>query len=525
MKAVPLPCFQRWHLAALLVGTAWVLAVRQMSLEWTVNPQYQYGWLVPLLTLFLYARAWPHRPTPAPATAGWPWLLLVVVLAVVATPLRVIEEANPDWRPLDDWFAAQAAILTAWVIYLMGGRPWLRYFIFPLLFPLVAVPWPSGLETDIVQGLQRAVAAIGVEASSWMGWAAYQRGNLIVLPHGIVGINEACSGIRSLQSSLMIALFLGAYFVLTRARRGLLVVLGLAVAFALNIVRAMFLIIVMNTQGASSTLKFHDPAGLTIAFATLLVLWFVAGFLAPRSTPEPGPAASGPLPAAWRALPARSFAVLLAVWLAAEVFDQAWYGWHERQSVPGPLWTLQWPVVRPDFRDRSIDEATQNTLRYDQGLHGEWNDGNYWDIYFFSWKPGRGAAGLANFHHPDICLPAAGFILRANYGVENITTRGLTLPVSRYLFQDPFSGALYYVFQAVTDDRLRPDVQNQEIETDRAQRLQAAWEGHRNAGQRSLMLVNRGAPNLDAAENGLRALLNDSLRVERTGDAPVTAGP
>ena len=516
---------QPWYLPALLVTCAWGLAVRQMSLEWTDNPQYQYGWLVPLLTIFLYARAWPGRPVPAPAAAGWGWIILVAVLALVAIPLRVIQEANPDWRPLDEWYGVQATALTAGVIYFLGGRPWLRHFLFPLLFPLVAVPWPSGLETDIVQGLQRAVSAIGVEASTWMGWAAYQRGNLIVLPHGIVGINEACSGIRSLQSSLMIALFLGKYFRLAAPRRWLLVGLGLLVAFALNIVRAFFLIVVMNEQGASSTLKFHDPAGLTIAFATLLVLWFVAGMLAPAAEPAEAPLAGSRDVLAWGRLPMRSIAALLAAWLAAEGVNQAWYGWHERQSVPGPLWTLQWPLARPNFRDRKIDEATQNTLRYDQGLHGEWNDGDYWSVFFLSWKPGRGAAGLANFHHPDICLPAAGFILRASYGVEEITTRGVTLPVGRYLFQDPFSGALYFVFQSVTDDRVRPDVQNQEIETDRAQRLEAAWQGHRNAGQRSLLLINRGAPNLAAAENGLRALLNDSLVVERPGDVPVAAGP
>ena len=38
--------------------------------------------------------------------------------------------------------------------------------------------------------------------------AAIQRGNLIELSTGVLGVDEACSGIRSFQSTLMAALFL-----------------------------------------------------------------------------------------------------------------------------------------------------------------------------------------------------------------------------------------------------------------------------------------------------------------------------
>jgi exosortase len=490
----------------------WVLAIRQLDLEWTFNPQYQYGWIVPLLTLLLWWRAWPGRPPPSDRLASQALPCIIALLAILALPLRIIQEANPDWRLLNYYYTAQAILITALLLDCSGGKAWLRHFIFPLLFPLVAVPWPSGLEHEIIQGLQRLIASIGVEGASWMGWSSYQRGNLVVLSQGTVGINEACSGIRSLQSCLMIALFLGDYFQLANLKRVLLVALAIVSAFTFNALRAFFLIAMMELHGAAELLKYHDPAGFGIAFASLLLLWIAASFMTrPEATVlNPPP----PTTAVFR-FPKPAVMVLMAVWFAAEMLNQGWYRWHEQNSMPGPVWTLQWPLPRPSFKIEEIDETVQSILRYDQGLHGKWNDQDHWDVFFFKWNPSRVASGLAGFHHPDICLPAAGFVMKGDLGIKNMEVRGLTLPVDRYVFQDPFSGQLFYVFQIVTDDRVWQDVERIRFTEDEP-RLQNAWNGRRNPGQRSLLIVNQGAANLPEAEIGLQSLLQDSLVISPT---------
>ena len=78
-----------------------------------------------------------------------------------------------------------------------------------LLFMLIALPWPVQLEQAIIQGLMRLVAGLTVGVVTLMGIPAIQHGNLIEVGAGLVGIDEACSGVRSLQSSLMLSLFLG----------------------------------------------------------------------------------------------------------------------------------------------------------------------------------------------------------------------------------------------------------------------------------------------------------------------------
>jgi len=497
-------------LAAALLFGVWALAIRQLALEWTVNAQYQYGWAVPVLTVLLWWRLWPGRPSPGRPVASWLQTYLVVLLAILALPLRVIEEANPEWRLLNYYFAGQAILITAIVVNDSGGRTWLRYFAFPLLFPLIAVPWPSGIEQDVIQGLQRCVAGLSVEAASWMGWGTYQRGNLIVLSHGIVGINEACSGIRSLQSSLMIALFLGAYFQLRTRRRWILIALAVLLAFALNVTRAFLLITMMELRGIDAMSQIHDPAGFGISLVNLLLLWIVANKLA-GTVESPGPVQSWTIDLHF---PLRSSLILLVAWAGAELLTVTWYQWHERDTRPAPVWTLRWPPSRPNFKEEKIDDLVQSDLRYDEGWHGTWRDTSRWDIFFFTWKPSRAAAGLAESHHPDICLPAAGYRIEDDAGVKTMDIDGLALPVHRYVFQDTFSGRLFYVFQAITDDKIRPGEASGERQVpDQVQRLQAAWEGRRNPGERSLLVVNQGAANLDAAEAGFRDLLGDSLLV------------
>jgi exosortase len=88
------------------------------------------------------------------------------------------------------------------------GPQTLRHFRFPILFALIAVPIPGVLWNPIVFGLKGLVTFVNVELLNLWGIPAQQQGSVIQLPNCRVGVDEACSGIRSLQSSLMMALFI-----------------------------------------------------------------------------------------------------------------------------------------------------------------------------------------------------------------------------------------------------------------------------------------------------------------------------
>ncbi len=50
-----------WALPAVVV-LFWLQLFNQLRFDWAANPQYGYGWFVPLLAAGTFLRRWPLRP-------------------------------------------------------------------------------------------------------------------------------------------------------------------------------------------------------------------------------------------------------------------------------------------------------------------------------------------------------------------------------------------------------------------------------------------------------------------------------
>jgi exosortase len=187
----------------------WIELISRLRFEWSINPQYGYGWTVPFLAAYIFWRRYENAPPASPPDLRILPGLLIILAAAFLVPVRLIQEANPDWRLLSWAMALSAGVITASGLYLSGGKLWVRHFAFPILFFFVAVPWPTHLEQFVIQGLMRIDALINVEILNVIGIPAVQLGNVIEVGSGFVGIDEACTGIRSLQATFMVSLFLG----------------------------------------------------------------------------------------------------------------------------------------------------------------------------------------------------------------------------------------------------------------------------------------------------------------------------
>jgi len=248
----------RVPLVVVLFAALWGILWWQLSGEWSVNDQYSYGWFVPLFAIVLFWLRWEDAPQPHAAAEApnsklqAPRLRSAIGIAIVALlllfPIRLFEIGNPDWRLLSWLHALCVVAITLVFLRSAGGAPWLRHFAFPVAFTLIAVPWISPIEQPIVQGLMRIVAAISSETVALFGIPARLEGHLIRIPDGVIGVNEACSGVRSLQTSLMIGLLFGELKRLSIFRRVVLVVAAAAIAFVGNCIRAFFLVWVAATK-------------------------------------------------------------------------------------------------------------------------------------------------------------------------------------------------------------------------------------------------------------------------------------
>jgi exosortase len=472
----------------LFLGLVWFEAVRQLKPEWSFNPQYSYGWSVPFLAAYLFWRRWPSRPVAEPASGRLVAILSMFVLALAVFPIRFLAEANPDWRFLSWAIAIVSVALSMLAIFVIGGRPWARYFAFPILFFLIAVPWPTQIEQIVIQNLMRAVTSINVTLLQLLGIPALQHGNVIEVGSGLIGIEEACSGVRSLQATLMISLFLGELYLFTPSRRILLIVAGAALAFVCNVVRTALLVWTGARNGAHSIEAWHDPAGFTILIVCLFGLWLISLKMRRSSADEVDGHPAGNDNAQF-SLFARVALPLAIVLLLSEAGVQIWYRAHAQRSIS--RWTVSWPSSEPEYQQVPIAPESAALLQYSSGGGASWQgpDGRHWMMYFFNWLPGRTAALFVKIHRPDVCLPASGLTLERDNGIKLLSINGVNLPVRSYRFDD--HGIPLHVFYCYWDARSNyENVAAAEEEDWSAQgRVRAALRGRREVGAQMLEII------------------------------------
>lgn len=476
-------------------GLLWLQVVSRLRFEWSINPQYGYGWAVPFLAAYIFWRRWQDAPAPSSPRAGLFWSAALLGCALVLLPVRLVQEANPDWRLLSWTMALCAVIVSAAGVYLAGGKAWLRHFAFPILFFLVAVPWPTSVEQIVIQGLMRIDALINVEVLTAIGIPAVQLGNVIEVSNGFVGIDEACAGIRSLQATFMVSLFLGEFYGFSILRRVILVAAGAFLAFFCNLVRTFLLVYLGAEHGFQAIKNWHDPAGYTILTVCLLGLWALSWFLARKDELPNKPAH----PAAPFRIPRLVLILLLVVTVVAEAGTQFWYRAQEARTAQAPLWSIAWPTHAANWKEVPVDEAAQGLLRYNEGGGGDWfADGHNWSMYFFKWLPGRTAGLFIKNHRPDICLPASGMVQRGGAEMKLLTVNGVSLPMRSYVFEN--AGRRLHVFYCYWDGT-PPEAGMLDSENWTASgRLEAVKRGKRDVGTQMLELVAWGYEDAAQAE-------------------------
>jgi exosortase len=552
--------------ALLMLTVLWLLLWHQLSGEWSVNEQYNYGWFVPFFALYLFWLRWQDRPEPevrsqklevrsrlVAAIIGLAALLLLL-------PIRLFEIGTPEWRPLGWIHTASVATLTLLCIWSAGGKPWLRHFAFPIGFFFVAVPWVTPIEVPIIQGLMRMVAAGAAETVTLFGIPTQLEGNLIRVSSGLVGVNEACSGVRSLQTALMIGLLFGELKRLSILRRIVLVVGAIAIALTANFCRAVLLVWIAATENISEVTRWHSLAGYTIVGLVFIGTFGLAYFLG-RKKPSDAVVAGVPPPTMEQLQPTRlppqspawsfrtSFLLFALGWIVAvELGAHLWYRAHESNLVTTVGWDVQWPETAPNFRKLKIDEEVRRQLRFDQGHAGSWT----WPVanspatsppassktitcllYLFRWNPGRNSALLANLHRPDVCLPAIGWNQVADTGVRNYpVTPSFALPFRHFEFRhdtpDNSAQQVAHAFYCLWEDRAPspsapgsklPQMATVHSTWTRDERIRQVLEGRRHLGQQVMEVVFVSREQIPAAdaESYLRDLVRDVVVLRPPG--------
>jgi exosortase len=264
-------------LALPLVCLAWAFwpTFVELVVTWKTSPQYSHGFLVPVFAAFLL---WTRRDRlPAAASpddvrfraAGAAVLLLGVAVRLMGTY----------------WFFNSADAISilpcvAGVVLLVGGRDVWRWAWPGVLFLAFMIPLPFRVANALSEPLQRLATVSSTFVMQTLGLPALAEGNVILLNEHLIGIVEACSGLRMLV--VFFALSTAMVLVVRRhwVDRVIILLSAAPIAVISNILRVT-VTGVMYDLGYSEMAShfFHDVAGWLMMPLALGMLWAELWFL------------------------------------------------------------------------------------------------------------------------------------------------------------------------------------------------------------------------------------------------------
>ncbi|PTY04715.1 hypothetical protein DB347_18590 [Opitutaceae bacterium EW11] len=513
------PGFRRWteasrteRASAVLIALILLAWCVQLWPQWLHNPDLSHGLLTPLLFIALMAEARrisAPRFLPASRTLTLA-VLFTAVVSVVLLALGGLYAAALTWSHavVEALLACSLATLlaSAWLAG-CGRASRLISFSWPAAVAvfgwLFTAPLPPGSYTRLTQHLQLGVTGAVLSTLNLLGIAAVRNGNVINLAHTSVGVEDACTGVRSLVSCLFAGIVLSALLVRRPWQRVLLIALSGPLALAMNLVRSLLLTLLANA-GVEIRGAWHDVTGFAILAATAALLAGLAWLLERKSSEAPAPVEEIPgsqnQPEARPRLGASAGIVLagaLACLLLIGVF-----AFRTRPSVAptrGPDMAALLPRQAAGWETRTsatlyrFSSQLQTTHLVQQTYTRSDSAGPFQiTVYVAFWPAGQVPVSLVASHTPDACWPGAGWREDPSaHGRVRLPFDSGTLPPAEYRRFELEGYPQHVWFWHFYDGRL---VQHEGVGSP-AKLLSLAWHyGFRNDGPQVFIRVSSNRP-------------------------------
>ncbi len=312
------PLWKKWtatvpspFLTALLLGAGFMGFVAwDQSHWWRTKEDYGFGWLVPAFVAFAVYDRWPRIVAALQACAGagsprafggravvlnifvygalaggallflvgalyragagssYPGTLaLSLGMGALLLPLLVLNAPEPAGAPVAAGVWGDARVRLAGL------------FLFPVLVWLVSAPMVSVIENNLSLFMLNRVTSVVFFVFDLLGMQIEQHGNVLTLKEIVpghpnqVGVADACSGIRSFTACVFAGSFLASVFLDKLWKKTALVLSAVFFAFAMNLVRGLFLTAWAYNYGSEAMEgTVHDMAGYGVLGLTVVGL-------------------------------------------------------------------------------------------------------------------------------------------------------------------------------------------------------------------------------------------------------------
>jgi exosortase len=212
----------------LAIGWVYGSTVASLVRQWTTDDDYSHGFfVVPLAVFFAWERRHRIRALPLRPTSAGALVLCASLFCFVAGQFG------------SELFLSRVSLIgvLAGLVLWLGGWQYLGALAFPLGFLLLMVPLPEIIFSRITFPLQMLASRLGEAAIAASGIPVLREGNILQLPGRALEVVEACSGIRSLMTLVMLGIVLGYFSERRTSVRVMLAIAAIPIAVFANAIR------------------------------------------------------------------------------------------------------------------------------------------------------------------------------------------------------------------------------------------------------------------------------------------------
>lgn len=245
-----------WVLLLISFISAYFPTLSSLVRTWAASDDNSHGFAILPLALYIL---WQKREMlrKGPVRGSWVGLFIATGALFVYVVAKKGEIQT---------IASVSMLFFLWgcVIFLFGFAIF-NACLFPLLILFFMIPVPAQFIAALTMPLQLIVSKASVGLASLVGIPIYREGNVIQLPQGTFEVVQACSGLRSIMTLLTLGAVMAYFTLRSNMLRGILFLLAIPIAIAVNILRVFVLVAVfyfLSIDLSQGTL--HTIMGLAI---------------------------------------------------------------------------------------------------------------------------------------------------------------------------------------------------------------------------------------------------------------------
>jgi exosortase len=265
------PFLKRSQMVPLIIIVALLVALyfrvfEGLIYDWSNNPDYSHGFLIPAIALYL---VWLQRDKlPQADSSPSYWGILIFILGIGQYALGTISAEH---------FLQSTSMIVVilGIVLFLWGWGILRIVLIPSLYLIFMIPLPAIIWNKFAFSLKLFATEIAVVFIQALGIIVLREGNVLTLPTMTLEVVDACSGLRSLISMLALSALISLVCTLPIWKKWILFLSAIPIAITSNVIRLVIIAVFAQRFGIDITRGMsHTLSGLFV-FGIGIMLFYI----------------------------------------------------------------------------------------------------------------------------------------------------------------------------------------------------------------------------------------------------------